>query len=90
MRQAPFSTLLREAAEPHLARGKQVIFNFAPGSGSDTPEPLLLRRPELIHGLRNLVQNAVDFARARVWVDGEWTADQLTIRIVDDLSLIHI
>ena len=30
----------------------------------------LLRRPEVIHGLRNLLQNAVDFARAKVWIDG--------------------
>ena len=84
MRQAPFGTVLHEAAEPHLARGKEVIFTFSPGPGSDAPEPLLLRRPELIHGLRNLVQNAVDFAHARVWVDGHWTADRLTIRIIDD------
>lgn len=84
MRQAPFSAVLHEAAEPHLARGKEVIFSFAPGPGSDAPEPLLLRRPELIHGLRNLVQNAVDFAASRVWVDGQWTAEQLTIRIIDD------
>lgn len=84
MRQAPFSAVLHEAAEPHLARGKEVIFSFAPGPGSDAPEPLLLRRPELIHGLRNLVQNAVDFAHGRVWVDGQWTEDRLTIRIIDD------
>lgn len=84
MRQAPISAVLHEAAEPHLARGKDVIFSFAPGPGSDAPEPIILRRPELIHGLRNLVQNAVDFARHRVWVDGQWTADQLTIRIIDD------
>jgi two-component system sensor histidine kinase RegB len=84
MRQAPLSTVLHEAAEPHLARGKEVIFSFSAGAGSDAPEPLLLRRPELIHGLRNLVQNAVDFAHARVWVDGQWTEDRLTIRIIDD------
>jgi two-component system sensor histidine kinase RegB len=38
----------------------------------------------VIHGLRNLMQNAVDFARSTVWVDGEWTADRITVRIVDD------
>ena len=84
MRQAPFSAVLHEAAEPHLARGKEVIFSFSPGPGSEASEPMVLRRPELIHGLRNLIQNAVDFATSRVWVDGQWTADQLTIRIIDD------
>ena len=38
----------------------------------------------MIHGLRNLIQNAVDFARTTVWVDGEWTDRRITIRIVDD------
>ena len=84
MRQAPLSAVLREAAEPHLSRGKDVIFTVSPNTGCDTPEPLVLRRPELIHGLRNLIQNAVDFAHSRVWVDGHWSDNQLTIRILDD------
>ena len=84
MRQAPFSTVLREAAEPHLSRGKEVIFSIAPNLGGSDAEPLVLRRPELIHGLRNLIQNAVDFAHSRVWVDGQWSRDRLTIRILDD------
>ena len=33
------------------------------------PQPTILRRPEVIHGLRNLVQNAVDFSRENVWVE---------------------
>ena len=84
MRQAPLSAVLREAAEPHLSRGKEVIFTIAPSPGFTTPEPLVLRRPELIHGLRNLIQNAVDFAHGKVWVDGHWSNDRLTLRILDD------
>ena len=34
--------------------------------------------------VRNLVQNAVDFARSTVWIDGEWTENRLIVRIVDD------
>ena len=84
LRVAPLGTVLREAAEPHLARGKEVIFTFAPDSRGDLPEPIILRRPELIHGVRNLVQNAVDFAHSRVWVDASWTLRNLTLRIIDD------
>jgi two-component system sensor histidine kinase RegB len=84
LRQAPFSTVIREAAEPHLSRGKEVVFAFHPHPGGDERQPSILRRPELIHGVRNLVQNAVDFARARVWVDGNWTDDALFLRIADD------
>jgi two-component system, sensor histidine kinase RegB len=84
LRQAPLSAVLREAAEPHLARGKQVEFAFSPAQDGDETQPTILRRPEVIHGLRNLVQNAVDFARSTVWVEGEWTARRIIIRITDD------
>jgi two-component system sensor histidine kinase RegB len=84
LRQAPLSAALREAAEPHLARGKRVDFAFGPVEGSPDRQPTILRRPEIIHGLRNLVQNAVDFARTTVWIEGEWTDRTVTVRIVDD------
>jgi two-component system sensor histidine kinase RegB len=84
LRQAPLSAVLREAAEPHLARGKQVEFALSPTQDGSEEQPLILRRPEIIHGLRNLVQNAVDFARGRVWIEGEWSARRIIVRITDD------
>jgi two-component system sensor histidine kinase RegB len=84
LRQAPLSAVLREAAEPHLARGKRVEFAFAPTQDGAEAQPSVLRRPEVIHGLRNLVQNAVDFARSTVWVEGEWTSRTIVVRITDD------
>ena len=80
MRQAPLSALLTEAAEPHMARGKAV--SILPLT--DRPEPVLRRQPEVIHGLRNLIQNAVDFAQAQVVIEAEWAADRLILRIRDD------
>jgi len=84
LRHAPLSAVLREAAEPHLSRGKVVEFRFAPLDGSPDRQPSILRRPEIIHGLRNLIQNAVDFARSTVWIEGEWTDRRVTVRIIDD------
>jgi two-component system, sensor histidine kinase RegB len=84
LRQAPLSAVLREAAEPHLSRGKQVEFSFGPIQDGTEDQPSIQRRPEIIHGLRNLVQNAVDFAQSRVWVEGEWSARQIVVRITDD------
>lgn len=81
LRTAPLSAVIREAAEPHLARGKTVAFETAAGAG---PEPDIQRRPELIHGIRNLVQNAVDFARARVWISVGWTDQTIRVQIIDD------
>mgnify|MGYP006119995955 FL=1 len=84
LRQAPLMTVIAEAAEPHAHRGKAMHFSHDPLAGVEMSQPAILRKPEIIHGLRNLVQNAVDFASKNVWVEGHWTADTISIRIVDD------
>lgn len=84
LRQAPFTTVIEEAAEPHRDRGKQIHFDFREDDGGTPAVPSILRKPELIHGVRNLVQNAVDFAAGNVWVEGRWTDSQITLRIMDD------
>lgn len=84
LRQAPLGAVLKEAAEPHMARGKVVQFGLQPGPGGVDRQPNVLRAPEVIHGLRNLIQNAVDFAHYQVWIDAEWTVQTITIRIADD------
>ncbi|WP_372571565.1 sensor histidine kinase RegB [Ruegeria jejuensis] len=84
LRQAPLSTVIHESAEPHLDRGKEVHFHEGPGEGGDMQQPSILRQPEVIHGLRNLIQNGVDFARSAVWIESEWTEDRIVIRIMDD------
>ena len=84
LRQAPISTVIHEAAEPHIERGKLVHFIEGPALDGDVQQPSILRKPEIIHGLRNLIQNAVDFSRANVWVEAHWTTDQITVSIMDD------
>ena len=84
LRSAPLMAVIREAAEPHAHRGKSLHFEALPGPGGGERQPAILRRPEVIHGLRNLVQNAVDFARANVWIDALWTDARITLRIIDD------
>jgi len=82
MRSAPFGAVVREAAEPHGDRGIALHFDFSAENGGD--QPVIYRRPEIIHGIRNLVQNAVDFASADVWVDGRWSGDHIRLRLADD------
>jgi two-component system, sensor histidine kinase RegB len=84
LRQGPLGAVLREAAEPHAGRGKTMHFGLQAAPGGGDRQPSVLRQPEVIHGLRNLIQNAVDFARQNVWIEGEWTAASITVRIVDD------
>lgn len=84
LRSAPLSAVIEEAAEPHSRRGKTVHISIAPGLAGDDRQPSIRRHPEIIHGLRNLIQNAVDFATGTVWIDAEWTESRVLIRITDD------
>jgi two-component system, sensor histidine kinase RegB len=84
LRQAPISSVVQEAAEPHMHRGKVIQFSEKPGPDASLQQPSILRKPEVIHGLRNLIQNAVDFADANVWIESIWTGDRISIRILDD------
>jgi len=84
LRHAPLATVIRDAAEPHAQRGKEVMIEALPGKGGDARQPVIERRAEVIHGLRNMIQNAVDFARTSVWIDASWTDDRITVRIIDD------
>lgn len=84
LRRAPISAVVREAAEPHAERGKELHYDIGGDDGFLADQPIIERRPEIIHGLRNLVQNAVDFARGHIWIDVLWNEDYLTVRIIDD------
>ena len=83
---APLLSVLEEAAAPHLLEGKSVIFSVNGEVVHDvapmTPE--VERGPEVIHGLRNLVQNAVDFAYVRVTINCQISDDRIEVRIEDD------
>lgn len=84
LRQAPLETVVQEAAEPHVNRGKDVRFACVPMGNGDPAQPQIYRRPEIIHGLRNLVQNAVDFAQSTVRVEMSWSQSSIVVRISDD------
>ena len=84
LREVPLAELIREAAEPHEARGRTILYDVRSENGGERRQPAVLRRPEIVHGLRNLVQNAVDFATSTVWIEATWTERQITVRISDD------
>lgn len=74
---APLSDLLEEAARPHVNRGAEICID-------DTTGAIVRRDPAVIHALRNLVQNAVDFAATRVNVTAAREAGRITVTIRDD------
>ncbi len=83
LKYAPISSIVEAAAEPHINRGKTVHIEFYP-STLNQPQPEITRQPEIMHGLRNLIQNAVDFSSANVWVDIKQQGDTITVKIIDD------
>ncbi|MEM9810515.1 MAG: ActS/PrrB/RegB family redox-sensitive histidine kinase [Pseudomonadota bacterium] len=75
--------LLKEAARPFAATGnKAITFRFDPESGA-LPERLR-RRPEIIYGLRNLIENAVKYCEDAVEVTARWDEERLEVGIADD------
>jgi two-component system sensor histidine kinase RegB len=75
------STLLEEVVAPHRHFG--VAVNVLP-EASTGPEPLASRNPAILHGLGNIVENAVEFARERVEVKADWNVDEIKLAISDD------
>jgi two-component system, sensor histidine kinase RegB len=81
---ADLGALLEEVVAPHRDFGVTIAVHLHKGGAADLKEPVVWRRPEILYGLRNLVENAVDFARARVSVDASWTSRGVEVRISDD------
>ncbi len=76
----PLSNLLEEVADPHRHFGIAIDVKLPAGQ----PSPVAARNPAIVYGLGNLVENAVDFARERVEIAAEWTADTVSVVISDD------
>ncbi|WP_134681007.1 ActS/PrrB/RegB family redox-sensitive histidine kinase [Paracoccus ravus] len=78
IRSAPLRQVLEEAAGPHRDRGIRIRIEVP-------SEPVtIMRDAALIHGLRNLIQNAVDFARIEVLLEARMDRREIRLRIADD------
>ncbi len=83
------SELVAEAAEPYLMLKARVVLDIAPeelapATGTAETEPIFERRPGVIYGIGNLIENAIDFAETRVDVTARWSARTVVITIADD------
>ena len=83
-RRIPIQALVQEAAEPHKNRGKTIEIVSTTELGLNDRQPVVERSSEILHGLRNLIQNAVDFATSKVVVEVNWENEKVSIRIQDD------
>jgi two-component system sensor histidine kinase RegB len=78
----PISALVEAAGALYHDPRVRLIF-AATGEPADA-EPEVQRSPEIMHGLHNLIQNAVQFARREVTVATFWDDSAVTIDITDD------
>jgi two-component system sensor histidine kinase RegB len=76
--------LLDDAAGRHSDLGRTVSITVENDATESGRAPEIRRLPEMIHGLGNLIENAVGFAAEKVDVAAKWTPDEITIMIRDD------
>ena len=74
------ANLVEMAAQPW----RRANIDFAVQLNSTGPAPHLPRQPEIIHGLSNLLQNAIEFARSHVNVEVRWDEKTIRLDILDD------
>lgn len=79
--------MLEEAAEPYFS--DKIAINLSAAPAADMPsdvrrQPEVQRRPGVIYGLGNIIENATEFARSRVDVKAEWNSSGLVVTISDD------
>ena len=72
--------LVDEVTAPHREFGVLI----ETGVGGTGPEPTMRRSAGVLHGLGNLVENAVDFAEERVTFEARWDEASVVLSIADD------
>jgi two-component system sensor histidine kinase RegB len=78
----PLTALVEAAAAPHRTTPARLTITVQPAGG--TAEPMVRRSPEIIHGVGNLLQNALQFAERAVEVVAAWDDEAVELTIIDD------
>ncbi len=81
MARLPLTSLIEEVTAPHRDFGIAIRLEPQACIG---PEPVGQRNAGVIYGLGNLVENAVDFAKAEVKLRWRWNDQTVAITIMDD------
>jgi len=74
------AALVQEAVESH-GRGDVLVEIESNGAA---PPPLVPRHPEILHGIGNFIENAVDFSTHKVIVRADWQGPRLRVEVSDD------
>ena len=77
--------LIETAALRHATSRVRLRFDAAPDeSCPDMPPPMVFNLPEVVHGIGNLVENAIQFAHGEVVVATRWSGDYWRVTVTDD------
>lgn len=76
--------LLDSVCDRHRGLGPEINVHVESSAPDGSRAPEIARSPEMLHGLGNIIENAVGFANATVDVAARWTADEIEIVVRDD------
>ena len=80
----PISSLIEQVSDDRGLADMPVVVERVTPLDADNPEPRVVARPEIVHGLGNFISNAKQFAKTEVRVLVEWTPTQCTVKVHDD------
>ncbi len=78
----PLDQLIEAAAAPH--RMPDIRLDIRSGAAPGIEMPILRRTPEIMHGLGNILQNAMQFATTAVRVETRTDAQRIAMTVSDD------
>ncbi|MEZ5898402.1 MAG: ActS/PrrB/RegB family redox-sensitive histidine kinase [Hyphomicrobiaceae bacterium] len=79
--------IIDESVESHKVSSKRIVVSAHPilgAEGDGRLEPVGERKPGVIYGLGNIIENAIDFAASEVEVSARWSAEDVSVTIADD------
>lgn len=79
--------LVTEGAAPYRGAIAHIDISGRPREGVEGEarnEPVGLRRPGVLYGIGNIIENATDFAKSRVSITASWDKSEVELLIEDD------
>ena len=76
--------LLDDVCDRHRGLGAEINVHVESAAPDGSRAPEIIRSPEMLHGLGNIIENAVGFADTTVDVAARWTGEEVEIVVRDD------
>jgi len=82
----PLDGLVEEAAAPFLDGAGDIppVRVRLVGPSEEAEPPVVRRRPEILYGLRNFIENASQHAASEVVLSADWSGERIAVSVSDD------